>query len=416
MNFLDIIYGLVVVGTAPWWARKKRADWRERFGHTPPLPAPQPARPRVMIHAVSVGEVNALRPLLPLLIAKYEIVLSVATDTGIARARDLFSQSCTVVRYPLDMSAGVARFLDAVRPSAVALVELEVWPNFVAACARRDIPVGVINGRLSAKSFRGYRKIRPLLHKTFASLTLVGAQDEAYRERFVAMGVAPESCTVMGSMKWDAVDLSHAGQGPGEKALRIAADMGIDRSRPLIVAGSTTEGEEALLHHACPAEAQLLCAPRHPERFDAAAAALPGCVRRSHKQPAPPGTTRFLLDTIGELSAAYELADVVVIGRTFTPMRGSDPTEPVALGKPVVVGPSMENFESIAHTLESGGGIVRTDADNLPGVLRGLLNDPPKRDELVARGLACVRAQQGAALRAVSIIDNLVGIAATRGS
>lgn len=408
MNLLDVIYAAVVVCTAPWWAQKKRAGWRERFGHVDPVRRKAVERARVMVHAVSVGEVSALRPLVPLLLDQYEVVLSASTDTGIARARELFGDKCMIVRYPLDLSRSVARFLDAVQPDAVALVELEVWPNFVAACRRRGIPVGVVNGRLSERSFRGYRKVRFMLRRTFSALSLVGAQDEAYRERFVAMGVAPEQCRVTGSMKWDAVDLSKAGVGPSERAVRMAEEMGIDLTRPLIVAGSTADGEEKLMHRACPPGVQLMCAPRHPQRFDEAAIDLPGCVRRSAKKQAVPGTDRFLLDTIGELSAAYELADLVVIGRTFTPLRGSDPTEPVALGKPVVVGPSMENFESIAETLERGGGIVRTTVEQLGGVLEGLMKDRSHRNELSKRGLACVQAEQGATGRHAELMAELL--------
>lgn len=414
MNLLDVIYGLVVAGTAPWWARKKRQGWRERFGHVEPLSVSQ-ERPRVLVHAVSVGEVSALRPLVPMLRDKYDVAISVSTDTGIARARELFGSTCRVVRFPLDFSCSVERFLDAVRPHAVAMVELEVWPNFVAACSRRGIPVGVINGRLSARSFRGYRKIRPLLRRTFGRLALVGAQDEAYRERFVAMGVPGERCRVTGSMKWDAVDLSKAGGGASEKAKAIGEAMGLDRERLLIVAGSTAEGEEQLLHKACPPGVQLLCAPRHPQRFDQAAAALPGCVRRSSGQRGE-AADRFLLDTIGELSAVYELADVVVIGRTFAPLRGSDPTEPVAFGKPTVVGPSMENFESIAATLEAGGGIVRTTAADLSGVLRRLVEDPQEREAVAKRGVECVRRQQGAARRTLELVGELLGRRIERGS
>lgn len=408
MNLLDVMYGLVVAGTAPWWARKKRQGWRERLGHAEALPAADRMRPRVLVHAVSVGEVSALRPLVPMLIERYEVVISVSTDTGIARGRELFGETCRVVRYPLDFSGSVACFLDAVRPDAVALVELEVWPNFVAACARRGIPVGVINGRLSAKSFRGYCRVRRLLRATFGRLSLVGAQDEAYRERFVAMGVPRERCRVTGSMKWDAVDLGKAGAGASERARAIGQAMGIDAGRPVIVAGSTAEGEERLVHEACPAGVQLVCAPRHPERFDEAAAALPGCVRRSSGERRD-GAERFLLDTIGELSAVYELADVVVIGRTFTPLRGSDPTEPVALGKPTVVGPSMENFESIAATLEAGGGIVRTRAGDLRGVLRRLVEDPQERAAIARRGVECVRGQQGATGRSAELVGELLG-------
>ncbi|MBX3322109.1 MAG: hypothetical protein KF757_03875 [Phycisphaeraceae bacterium] len=422
MNLLDLVYAAVALVTAPAWSRKTRSGWRQRFGHVadmlntppagppdmPPRP-PRPPRPRILLHTVSVGETSAIRTLVGLLSPHAQVIVSASTDTGLARAQALYSHDCEVVRYPLDASWAVRRFLDAVRPDVVALVELEVWPNFIAACRRRRIPVCVINGRLSARSFRGYRRIRPLLRSTFAALDAALVQDEDYRARFIAMGAAEETCVVTGSMKWDAVDLSRAAAGPGDKARTIAREMGLDPARPLIVAGSTAEGEEALLHAACPPGVQLLCAPRKPERFDEAAAALPACTRRSTGHPAPPpaapaasGSTRFLLDTIGELSAAYELADVVVIGRTFAPLHGSDPTEPIALGKPAIAGPSMDNFASIAATLEAAGALVRATETSLAGELEALLCGPEasaRRADLADRGLACVARHQGASRR-----------------
>lgn len=357
-----------------------------------------------MIHAVSVGEVSALRSLVPLLVDEVEVVLSVGTDTGIAQAHALFAQTCTVVRYPLDFSRCVNRFLDAIDPDAVALVELEVWPNFIKAARKRDISVTVINGRLSENSFRGYRRLRLFLRKTFASLSLVCAQDETYRRRFIEMGVATERCIGTGSMKWDAVDLARAANGPSEQAVRIASTLGIDRTKLLVVAGSTAEGEEALMHGACPVDVQLVCAPRRPERFDEAASALPGCVRRSLPGSGNPTNGRFLLDTIGELGAVYQLADLVVIGRTFAPLGGSDPTEPIALGKPVIIGPCVEHFASIVETLEASDAVIRTDEIGLTGVMQRLIENPGERSALAARGLACVRHEQGASARHAALL------------
>jgi len=407
VNLHDLVYALLAGVTAPWWARKPRNDWRQRLGHIDPL-APKGKRSRLLIHAVSVGEVSALRSLIPLLTDDIELIVAVTTDTGIARAQTLFGDTCPVVRYPLDFSRCVHRFLDAIDPDAAALVELEVWPNFLRQANRRGIPVAVINGRLSEKSFRGYKKLRPVLKPIFGSLTLAAVQDQAYRDRFVAMGVKPERCVVTGSMKWDAVDLDQSASGPGEKAIEIAESLGIDRSKPLVVAGSTADGEEAILHQACPEGVQLLCAPRHPERFEEAAAAMPGCIRRTTPETRGAPSERFLLDTIGELGAAYELAAVVVIGRTFVPLRGSDPTEPIAMGKPVVMGPSVENFASIVEVLEGAGAIVRTDSAGLGAVLERLVRDGQERAEMARRGIACVREHQGVSARHAEMLVGLV--------
>ena len=404
MNRLDLLYLPLAAATAPLWARKARADWGERFGKIAPLNGDATAR-RVLLHAVSVGEVNALRTLVPLLLAEpgVRVVVSVGTDTGIARARELFGRTCDVVRYPLDFSWSVRRFLDAVRPDAVALVELELWPNFVAECGRRGVPVCVINGRLSERSFKGYRRLRRFFRPTFAALQFAAVQDGAYAARFEAMGVAPNDCLITGSMKWDAARIEDAVPG----AEKLAADMGIDRARPLVVAGSTGPGEEALLHAAAPPGVQLLCAPRKPERFDEAAAALPGCRRRGHRLEAG-ATDRFLLDTIGELRAAYSLADVVAVGRSFGDLYGSDPIEPIALGKATIIGPAVSDFAGIVAEFEKANGIARATRETLPRIIAGLLGDGAARSHLAERGRACIREHQGSSARHAELLLSLL--------
>lgn len=426
MNPLDLLYVPAAVVTAPWWARKARSGWGERFGRISPLPERTPGTPRLLIHAVSVGEVNTLRGLVPLLREKgVEVVVSVSTDTGIARARALFADQSGVfvVRYALDFSPAVRRFLDTVRPDAVALVELEVWPNFVSACSRRAIPVSVINGRLSARSFRGYSRLRRFFRSPFGALAFAAVQDEDYAQRFRAMGVAPERVHVTGSMKWDATALLTPGEIlPG--ADDLARELGIDRSKPLIVAGSTApidtggayDCEEALLAAALPPGAQLLCAPRKPEHRDKAYAALGGasaCTRRSDKRPAPPGTSRFLLDTIGELRAAYALADIAVIGRTFSNLGGSDPIEPIALSKPTIIGSEYANFNSVVAAFKRADAIVEADAASLAAALDDLLRNPERRRVLAENGLAAIRAQQGATARHADMLLQLLRARAT---
>jgi len=400
-NLLDPIYLLVAGVTAPWWARKARGGWSERFGKIEPVGAAERGtkRPRIMLHAVSVGEVSALRQIIPLLTPHCNVLVTASTDTGLKRAHELFGKMSDVRRYPLDASWAVSRFLDSARPDAVALVELELWPNFIRACVERDIPVGVINGRLSERSFKGYRKLRWYLRNVFASLEFAAVQDADYAARFEAMGVPPGRCLLTGSMKWDAARIEDDVAG----ASKLAAEMGIDPARPLIVAGSTGPGEEALLHLACPKGVQLLCAPRKPERFDEAAAAMPGCVRRSNKQ-ARPGADRFLLDTIGELRQAYALATVVVVGRSFGDLHGSDPIEPVGLGKATVIGPAVSDFARVVEVLERGRGLVRASRESLGATLSRLIADPAERLSLGESGRAAIRAQMGASARHAEIL------------
>jgi 3-deoxy-D-manno-octulosonic-acid transferase len=399
MKPLDLVYLPLAIVTAPWWAGKKREGWRSRFGEVEGLKPPRPSNGgRILLHAVSVGEVAALRYLIPVLIRSVDVVLSVTTDTGLKRARELFGSldGCSIVRYPLDFSWAVDRFLDAVKVDVVGLVELEVWPHFVEACVQRQIPVGVINGRLSARSARGYGRIAWFFRSVLRKLAFAGVQDSDYAARFCALGLPQERCRIAGSMKWDAAKIEDVVPG----ADRLAAELGIDRSEPLIVAGSTGPEEEALLHKACPPGVQLLCAPRKPERFDEAAAALgEGVVRRTSRVVAPPGTRRFLLDTIGELRMAYGLATVVVVGRSFGAQFGSDPIEPVALGKPVVIGPATSDFEAIVHVLRSAGGLIQTTREELGGVLAELVADQEKCRRLAAAGREAIRGEQGASER-----------------
>ncbi len=399
MTLLDLLLIPALLIFLPSFLRKKRGGWAQRFGKTEPLAAP--TKKRLLLHGVSVGEVNALRALVPLLTPHVEVVISTTTDTGLARAQSLYSDSCTVVRFPIDASWAVKRFLDSVRPDAVALCELEVWPQFIRFSRERSIPICIINGRLSARSFRGYKFFRGLLLKMFRSLEFAAVQDADYAARFQYMGVDPARCHTTGSMKWDAI--SFGGNAELEQcAAKLAADMGIDLARPLIVAGSTGPGEEAILHEAVPKDVQLLCAPRKPERFDEAAAALDGCVRRSQKV-AQPGN-RFLLDSIGELRNAYALADLVIIGRSFGSQFGSDPIEPIALGKPVVIGPAHSDFQVIVDQFRAAEAIVVATRGSLQSSLERLLRSKEARGALAANGLVCIRKNQGAAARNAELL------------
>ncbi|MBS0192119.1 MAG: glycosyltransferase N-terminal domain-containing protein [Phycisphaerales bacterium] len=413
MNAFDLLYLTGGALASPWLLRKQRKGWKERFGHVAGLPAK--TRARLMVHAVSVGEVNALRHLVPLLAggseSEFDLVITAGTDTGLARAQELFSKHAIVLRYPLDFSASVKRFLDAVRPDAVGLVELEVWPNFIRECEKRGVPVGVINGRLSERSFRGYRKVRGVLGRTFGRLAFAAAQDESYAERFCAMGVPPERVSVTGTMKWDAAVVPDDPSTLVPGAAELAAEMGIDRQRPLIVAGSTGPGEEEMLKLACPEGTQLLCAPRKPERFDEAARALEGCVRRSMvkgKGARTPGGRYFLLDTIGELRMAYSLASVTVVGRSFIDLFGSDPIEPAALGKPVVIGPRVSDFQQTVETFEKAVAIRKVDPAELGRVLADLLSDGAERARLGEAARRTVLENKGASARHADLLREMV--------
>ena len=418
-KLLDVCYGLGAVVSSPIWGLsmlrtgKWRTDWRGRFGHRgdavgPEHEAASDYQKTLLIHAVSVGEVNLIRNLVDHLSQSQpdlRIVISTTTNTGFDRARQLYRDKYRIVRYPFDFSWMVNRFLDRIKPDAVALTELEVWPNFMRACVRRGIPVAVINGRLSANSFKGYKKLRRLLRSMFASLSAVGAQTPDYAERFKHMGVPTQRVQVLDTMKWDTAKIADQVEG----ANALADEMGIDRSRPLVVAGSTGTDEEKLLIEAVPNDVQLMLVPRKPERFDEVAALSSEMVRRTKPSPPPASGRRlFLLDTMGELGKAYSLADVVIVGRSFNGWGGSDPIEPVALGKPTMIGPDHHNFADAVAALESGGGILVTDRPGL--TVQELLNDPTRRAELAKHGREVILSHQGATQRHAKMLLELLNM------
>lgn len=428
MSFLmDMMYAAGMVVSSPFWGYrllrtgKWRTDWPGRFGRTSVKPED---RPTLLIHAVSVGEVNATRQLIQKLEARHgqklRIVICTTTDTGNATARKLFEPRHAVARYPLDFSWCVRKFLDSVRPDMVALMELELWPNFASACTRRGIPLAVINGRLSERSAGRYRLVRPMIGRAFRSLAAAAVQDEDYAGRFEMMGTARDRIRVTGTMKWDTAQI--ADQVPGSREL--AEVMGIDPSRPLIVCGSSGPGEEKLFMDqlgglealdgaGARVPVQLLIAPRKPERFEEAAAAMPGAVRRSQS---PDGTARpvgknriFLLDSLGDLRKAYALATVVVVGRSFCPLYGSDMIEPIALGKPTVIGPNTKDFQDTMRSFLKGNGIIQlAEGGALGPAVSDLLQNPAQAAALAARGRQVIREQQGATDRHVELIESLL--------
>ncbi|MEX2671555.1 MAG: glycosyltransferase N-terminal domain-containing protein [Phycisphaeraceae bacterium] len=431
----DVVYASAAAATSPLWAYrllrtgKWRTDWAGRFGRCD-VAADDP-RPTLLLHAVSLGEVNAIRLLVSQLEQQHgdalRIVIATTTDTGAARAEAIFGERHTVVRYPLDFTRCVKRFLDVVQPTAVALVELEVWPNFVAECERRGVPVVVINGRLSARSYGRYRLIRRLIRPTFARLAAAAVQNETYGRHFVGLGLREDRLHITGTMKWDNAVL--ADDEPSSASL--ARSMGIDAERPLIVCGSTGPDEERMLVEQLATlrlppdnqPPQILIAPRKPERFDHVAAELTtrfsaqlGPVVRRSQHPdesvGEGGATVFLLDTLGELRAAYALADLAVVGRSFCPMHGSDMSDPIALGKPTVIGPHVGDFRDMMDDLLAVDAIEQlSDVEGLPAAVGKLLRTDIGR-ELAERGRAVIRSKQGATQRNVALLETWLDRAA----
>ena len=433
----------------PRLRRKLAKARRERDGNVPPRDG---AGPCVLIHAVSLGEVNATRELVRLLLDSEEslaCVVSSTTDTGFARATQLFggNKRVSVVRFPLDLSDYVRRFLDNLRPTVAVLMELEVWPNFVAECGRRGVPVVLVNGRITDKSFRKYRRVRPLVRPMFAGLSAVCVQEDAYADRFAALGVPRERISVTGTMKFDAATVGDRVEGDAA----LAADLGLKpRSfgggEPIVICGSTGPGEEEVLLAAYEQlrilhpSLRLVIVPRKPERFDEVARWIVEerdyhVVRRSRPSelqrtaatrvhgihPDDAAAIRqsavILGDTMGELRKFYSLADIVIVGRTLVDLgekqHGSDMIEPAALGKPVVVGPFTGNFAEPMRALREAGAIAEVaapDPDWAASVepiveqIDRWLRDPAAAAEVGRRAREVVVANQGATAKHVEAI------------
>jgi 3-deoxy-D-manno-octulosonic-acid transferase len=394
-----------------------------------------PSARAVMIHAVSLGEVNATAALVKMLgLARPtpHVIISTTTETGHARARQLYEKTpnVTVIRYPLDFSKAVTRVLDVVAPDVVVLMELEVWPNFLRACARRDIPVVLVNGRLTVSSYKKYRLIKPVAAGMFRRLAGICVQDETYARRFVDLGASPGRVLITGTMKFDTAEVADRVPGDDVLATEVGLYPGVE---PIWVCGSTGPGEEEMILRAyrkllaTSSRLRLVIVPRKPERFDEVAelieAAKFRCVRRSqtvgHTVTIVPPTSAsavppvVLGDTMGELRKFYSLADVVFVGRTLVNLgpsqSGSDMIEPAALAKPVIVGPYTANFAEAIKKLREAEGIMEVaDEETLAQTVSVLRFSPKEAAEMGHRAQAVVQKEKGATLRHAEVILGLL--------
>jgi 3-deoxy-D-manno-octulosonic-acid transferase len=428
---LNAVYVALLLVCSPWLvyravrSGKYRDGWSEKLFGRAPLRIGD--RPCVWFHAVSVGEVLLLKSILGELARRrpsWELVVSTTTPTGLAVARQTFPDLVTFYA-PLDFSWATRRAVARVRPTVLALVELELWPNLVWAAKGAGARVAVVNGRLSLRSHRGYRALRGPLGPTLRRLDAVAVQTEEYAERFVDLGVPRQRVRVTGSVKYDGLECDRN----NPKTLALRRELGLSAADVVFVAGSTMEGEEAAALAAYRAARashpglRLVLVPRHAERFEKVAAWLreqgEALVRRS--DPAGPGLcppardgrgrpSVILVDTIGELSAVWWLADVAYVGGSLRPGRGGqNMMEPAAFGAAVLFGPHTENFrETVAQLLRRGGARRVADAAELAAALRDDLDDPEAAAARGAAGRAYVLAQHGAADRTLAELDRLV--------
>ncbi len=408
----DILYLLAILVISPWLIFRRRS-LRGRLGNV----ARREGTGRCLwVHGVSVGEAQSARVLVEKFRAAHpdwDVVVSSTTDTGLAAAARTFP-GATVIRYPFDLSFAVKRALSRVRPSLVVLMEGDLWPNFIAEASKRGVPVAIVNGRLSDRHFPRSRRFRFLLAGSFAKLARVGAQTESYASRFVALGAPRERVVVTGSLKYDALP----SVPPDPALLRLA--LGLADDEPVLVAGSTTEGEEEILLDVYSAlkrdipALRLIIVPRHPERFDAVARVIEAkgfaCVRRSKASGERAPEAVILGDTMGELMAFYSLAAVAFVGKSLlAPGGGQNMIEPAGLGKAVVFGPYTSNFRETRDVLVSADAAREVKSpDELAAALRQLLADKELRAMLGSRARAVVQASRGAADRTLNLLQDVL--------
>lgn len=422
-NALFITFFLL---SAPWYFLKmrRRGNWKEgfatRFGkYDSRLKQALTNRHVIWVHAVSVGEVNIATHLIRALemrLPNVKIVVSTTTSTGMAELQKKLPHTVERIYYPIDRKKFVNRALRMMSPEAIILVEAEIWPNFLWGAASRRIPVFLVNTRLSEKSYRGYKRFAFLFRPLFQSLAGVGVQNAADAERVARLGCTPEAIRVVGNLKFDSAKLV---ENTFFDVYRILRQLGLKDGDPILVGGSTHAGEEAVLARVVKALRHefprlfLIAVPRHQERGREAGRDIEKEGLRIYfrneiaisTQLKPGDIDCLVVNTTGELRHFYDVASVIFVGKSLTAEGGQNPIEPAAIGKAIVFGPNMQNFEQIAaEFVRAGGAIQVADEQALTESIRRLLRDEQHRRELGQKALAVVKQNQGSIEKTVEMI------------
>ena len=428
----NILFTAFFVLTAPYYFLRmwRRGHWlpgfRERFGYYHrSLKQALTNRHVIWLHAVSVGEVNlctqlirALEPRVP----NMKIVVSTTTTTGMAELRRHLPTHISKIYYPIDRRQFVSRAFDTINPEAVVLFESEIWPNFLWRARDLNIPLFLVNARLSASSYVGYRRFGALFRPLFGSFVGITAQNETDADRLRKVGCRPEAIRVVGNLKYDAAKLD------GHRRLDVEAllrQIGVPADAPILMGGSTHPGEEAVLAGIAGRlrilfpKLFLVLVPRHFERCREIGRQLREQNVKMVFRNEIRANDRFsegqfdclLVNTTGELRFFYEHATIVFVGKSLTAVGGQNPIEPGAAGKAIVFGPNMQNFTDIARNFVAQNAAVQVeDADALEATVGELLADQNRREELGRRALRVVRENLGAVDRTADLIlENLKG-------
>jgi 3-deoxy-D-manno-octulosonic-acid transferase len=400
---------------------KYRAGLGERLGRIPPRLVARAAQPSIWVHAVSVGEVLAVSGLVAELknrFPEYRVVISTTTDTGQQLARSRFGTE-NVFYFPLDFAFAIRPYLRTLRPELIVIAETEFWPNFLRLARASDARIAVVNARISDRSRPGYWRFRRLLTGSLRQVDLFLTQTEEDARRLVEIGAPVERVQVTGNLKFD---LPAPVSPPIVASLRTAFQQA--NTNPVIVCGSTVDGEEPILLQAFVnvlasyPRAALILAPRHPERFNQVAALLEQLGihfwRRSLWGGDPISGGVLLIDTIGELAALYSLADVAFVGGSLVPRGGHNIIEPALHGVPIIVGNHTENFRDIVSLFQTRDAVRVVGPAELPLVLMELFANPAELAELGRRAAETLRAQMGATHRTMQALQKLLMLACDR--
>lgn len=415
---INLIYLLVLAIFSPWlmWRmivqNKNRRGWSAKFfGHVPRRSSDAKC---LWFHAVSVGEVNLLRPVIARigkLHPELDIAISSTTETGRKLAAEVFPDAITFF-CPADFSWAIKRTLRRLRPDQLILAELELWPNLIRLTSKQSIPVNVINGRLSEKSSRGYQKLGFLFRPIFQRLDWVGAQSDDHAQRFVTNGCDAKKVTVTGSVKFDGVQTDQNNAATLELR-RVAADHGITKADFVFIGGSTQLEEDLLLVDAYQRlrqthrELRLILVPRHPKRVSQLCRELDNrnqrFVLRSSQDAASDSDTILIVDVIGELAAWWGVADAGFVGGSMGTRGGQSMIEPAGFGVPVCFGPNTTNFTStVSALIENEAAEVVNNERQIETFIKWAMEMPGLAQAMGARAQKVVAQNKGAADRTVA--------------
>jgi 3-deoxy-D-manno-octulosonic-acid transferase len=389
-----------------------RYRWRERFGfYTKKFP-----QGVVWFHAVSVGEAEALFPLVRQIQKQQpdlKLLITTTTPTGSARVQTVMQETVVHVYLPYDIPGAVKRFAQCFKPKLAVILETEIWPNLFARCGKDNIPLYIINARLSEKSSRGYQKVPALVRPALAQVNLIATQTQDDAKRFVAIGAESEKVKTLGNIKFDIA----IPQAIIEQGLQLKA--GLFGGRFVWLIASTHKDEEVIFLRIYKAikqkipELLLVIVPRHPERFADVKKLCEqhqlNVVRRTEDEGVNPETDVYLADTMGELKMLYAASDIAFVGGSMVPAGGHNILEAAAVGIPVMFGPYMANFKEIASgALNQHAAIQCQNEEDILNTILELYKQPAYRKELTETGKAFVSQNQGAIARICEILNQII--------